>query len=187
MANNGHAAVGEHPIPWRALGWGFAVGLLAIPFVAMQFTREVNWTASDFVFAGVVIGGTGLLFELLIRRSNRRAYRLGGAMALLATFLLVWINAAVGIIGSEDNPANLMFLGVIVVAFAGAALARLRPAGMARAMAVAAAAELAVGLVALVFGLGANEPPGEFGVQMLNGFFLALWLGSAWLFRKAAA
>jgi hypothetical protein len=187
MANNGQAAVGEHGIPWRVLGWGLAVALLAIPFVAMQFTREVNWTASDFVFAGVVIGGCGLLFELLVRRSGRIAYRLGGAVAVLATFLLVWINAAAGIIGSEDNSANLMFLGVILVALAGAALARLRPGGMARAMAAAAVAEGAVGIVALALGLGANEPPGELGVQALNGFFVALWALSAWLFRRAAA
>jgi hypothetical protein len=186
MANNGQAALGEHAIPWRAIGWGFAVLLLIIPFVAMQFTREVNWTASDFAFAGLVIGGTGLLLELVVRRSARIAYRLGGAVALLATFLLVWINAAVGIIGSEDNSANLMFLGVILVAFAGAALARLRPAGMARAMAAAAAAELAVGIVVLTLGLGANEQPGELGLQALNGFFVALWALSAWLFRRAA-
>jgi hypothetical protein len=53
-------------------------------------------------------------------------------------------------------------------------------------MATAAVAELGVGVVALTLGLGANEPPGELGVQVLNGFFVALWALSAWLFRRAA-
>ena len=36
-------------------------------------------------------------------------------MAIVAAFLLIWINLAVGINGSEDNPANLMYGGVLTV------------------------------------------------------------------------
>ena len=31
-------------VPWRMLGWGTAILLLATPFVAMRFTSEVNWS-----------------------------------------------------------------------------------------------------------------------------------------------
>ena len=55
--------------------------------------------------------------------------------------MLVWINLAVGIIGSEDNPANLMYGGVLAVGVAGAVAARFRPGGMARALAATALAQ----------------------------------------------
>ena len=171
---------------WRILGWGFAATLMLLPAVAMQFTSEVNWTASDFVFAGVLIGGTGLLLELAARRSRSAAYRGGVALALLASFLLIWINGAVGIIGNEDNPANLMFLAVILIALVGSVLALFRPAGMAMAMAAAAGAQALIAAIALYRGLGASEPPGPLGIVLLIGFFVGLWLASAWLFKRAA-
>ena len=132
--------------------------LLLLPLVAMQFTTEVDWTASDFVFAAVVFGVVGGTFELAVRRNGNPWYRGGVAIALATGFLLVWINAAVGIIGDEDNPANFMFLAVILTAIGGAILARFEAAGMARAMAAAAGAELLVGGVALTFRLGASAP-----------------------------
>ena len=46
---------------WRIARWTVAGMLLAIPALAMQVSDEVNWTVSDFVFAGVMIIGTGLL------------------------------------------------------------------------------------------------------------------------------
>lgn len=173
-------------IPWRIVLWGMAAALLALPAVAMQLTEEVDWTAFDFVFAGIMIGGTGLLLELTVRSSPSWAYRGGVAVALAAAFLLIWVNGAVGIIGDEDNPANLSYLGVILLSLAGAFVARLKPEGMARAMIVAAAAVALIALVAFAAGIAADEPPGRFGVLVINGFFAAFYLGSALLFAKAA-
>lgn len=170
----------------RVLLWGAVVALLALPAVAMQFTSEVNWTASDFVFASVMFGGTGLLLELTVRSSPNWSYRGGVAVALAAAFLLIWVNGAVGIIGDEDNPVNGIYLAEILIALVGALLARFRAQGMALAMAAAGLAQAAIGFYALIAGLGANEPPGAFGVLMINGFFAALWLLSAGLFRNAA-
>jgi hypothetical protein len=170
----------------RILLWGAAAALLALPAVAMRFTDEVNWTASDFVFAAVMFGGTGLLLELTVRSSPNWFYRGGVAVALAATFLLIWVNGAVGIIGDEDNPQNGIYLAEILIALAGALLARFRAQGMALAMAAAGLAQAAIGLYVLVAGLGAGEPPGPFGVLMINGFFAGLWLLSAGLFWNAA-
>jgi hypothetical protein len=186
MASNAKRA-GCRKMPWRVLGWGIAAVLLLLPLIAMQFTTEVNWTASDFVFAAIVFGLVGGTFELAVRKSGNLWYRGGVAMALATAFLLVWINGAVGIIGDEGNPANLMFLAVIAIAGAGAVVARFEAAGMARAMAMAAVAEGVVGLITLFYRLGANEPPFFPGVPMLIGFFALAWLLSAWLFAKAAS
>ena len=172
------------PNPWRVAGWSLATLLLLLPLAAMQFTQEVNWTPFDFAAAALMIGGVGVPFELTVRATRNNAYRGAVAIALAAAFLLVWINGAAGIIGDEDNPLNLLYVGVIAIAFGGAAWACFRPRGAGQAMALAAIANIAVGVVAVI--AGRNDPPGVVGLIALNGFFVTLFLGSAWLFGIAA-
>ena len=78
--------------------------ILMVPLVAMQFTDEVMWTLSDFVFAGILIFGTGLLYQLATGLTANTAYRAGMGLALATTFILLWINGAVGVIGDSDDP-----------------------------------------------------------------------------------
>ena len=170
---------------WRIVGWSAAVLILALPLVAMQFTDEVNWDAADFAFAAVLIAGIGIAFELAARRSGSTVYRVAVAVALGAAFLLIWINAAVGIIGAEDNPANLMFGGVLAVGLVGALIVRFRPDGLVHALLATALAQIIVGVIALIYGLGLpHSQPAE--ILGLSGLFAGLWLMSARLFRKAA-
>ena len=155
--------------------------MLLLPLVAMQFTDEVNWSETDFIVAGALIGGTGLTFELAARATANHAYRAAVGLALAAAFLLIWLNLAVGIIGTEDNPLNLIFGAVLATGIIGAVIVRCRPLGMARAMLATALAQLLVAVIAPTAGVGSMAP-----VWWLTGCFAALWLGSAWLFRKAA-
>ena len=74
--------------------------LLLVPFVAMQFTNEVSWTLFDFVVAGVLLFGTGLLCELVMRKVKKVEYRIAICAVLLAALLLVWVELAVGIFGT---------------------------------------------------------------------------------------
>ena len=161
----------------RPLLWGGAALLLLAPLVAMQFTREVNWTVSDFLFAALLVGGTGLAFELAVRVSSNWSYRAGAALGLAAGFLLIWANGAVGYIGSEDNPYNLVFFIVIAIAFAGALVAGFKASGMAWTMLAAGIAHALAG-----FG-GAAEDPRTIPITIV---FVGMWLGSARLFRQAA-
>lgn len=71
--------------------------LLLLPLIAMQFTTEVNWTLSDFVAAGVLLFGTGLLCELAIRKIKNTKYRFATITAILLVLLLVWAELAVGL------------------------------------------------------------------------------------------
>lgn len=158
-----------------------AAAVLAVPLVAMQFTDEVVWTLSDFVIMGALVVGTGVLFELALAKTESTAFRAAAGVALAAAFLLFWVNGAVGIIGSADNAANLMYLGVLAVGIGGAVGAGLEPRGMARALAATAAAQVAVGAVALIAALGS-----PWHVTGATAMFAGLWLGSAWLFRTAA-
>lgn len=161
---------------WRIARWTVVAGLLLLPAVAMRFTSEVNWTPRDFIFASVMIGGTALLYDIAVLTRTTFAYRGGVALALAASFLLIWINGAVGIIGNEDNPANLMFGGPLAIAFLGALLSRFRPRGMACTMTTAAIAQIAVGVAALAMGIL---------IPFVTLFFTALWWTSSMLFRRA--
>ncbi|NJC32662.1 hypothetical protein GGR88_000136 [Sphingomonas jejuensis] len=177
--------VNRRPIyMWRLAGWSIGGVLLLLPAVAMQFTAEVRWTASDFVFAAALIGFVGGGFELAVRLDRSPAYRAGAALMLLTIFFLIWVNGAVGIIGDEDNPLNLLYAAVIATCIGGASIARLRPAGMARAAAAAAGVQMMVGVVAVV--AGADQPPGAIGLAVLNGGVAALLAASAFLFARSA-
>jgi hypothetical protein len=167
--------------PWRLAGWAAAALFLLIPLVAMQFTREVVWSVADFLVAGGLIGGTGLALEAVARTSADTRHRAAAAVAIGTALALVWVNLAVGFIGAEDDPANLMFAGVIAVGAGGAAIVRLQSRGMARAMIATAVAQAAVGLIATTV-LAANS-----AVLIPTAAFGGLWLLSAWLFGRAAA
>jgi hypothetical protein len=74
--------------------------LLSIPLLAMQFTSEVNWTVSDFVIMGMLLFGTGLLCELVMRKVKSLQGRIILCGVILLVFLLIWIELAVGILGT---------------------------------------------------------------------------------------
>ena len=113
-------------------------------------------------------------------------YRIAAGIAVVAAFLLGWINGAVGIIGNDDNPANLMYCGVFAVGIIGAFIARFQPRGMARALFATALAQALVPVIALMIQVISWGAAGVFGVFVLNAFFVMLFIGSAWMFRRAA-
>jgi hypothetical protein len=171
---------------WRLVPWAIAAVLLLLPLVAMQFTDDVDWDETDFIVMGALLFGACGAFELAARMTGNTAYRAAVGVAVVGAFLLIWINLAVGIIGSEDNPANLMYFGLLALGLAGAVIARFRPAGMARALAAMALAQVLIAVITLAAGLGSDGANWPRVILVLNGFFAALWLASAGLFRKAA-
>jgi len=82
---------------WRVGLWGLIAALLLLPLVAMQFTTEVVWDSADFAFAGLLLVGAGLLFELAARATRSLMWRLAVGAGLLLGVLLVWADAAVGV------------------------------------------------------------------------------------------
>jgi hypothetical protein len=178
MAGNTANGSGRRGNRWRIAIWGSAALLLLLPLVAMQFTNEVNWDETDFIVFGAMLLAACGTCELAARMTGNGAYRAAVGVAVAAAFILVWMNLAVGIIGNEDNPANLMFGGVLAVGIIGAVIARFQPQGMARALMTTAVAQALVGVIALAMG--------SVEAFVLTAFFAALWLTSAWLFRNAA-
>lgn len=74
--------------------------LLLIPFIAMQFTNEVNWSVSDFAIMGSMLLITGLICDWILKRVKSLKYRLMICSVMLILFLLLWAELAVGIFGS---------------------------------------------------------------------------------------
>ena len=146
----------------------------------------MDWTLFDFAVFGAMLLGVGGAFAFLRRKANNSAYRFAAGTALLAAFLLVWMNGAVGLIGSENNDANLMYFGVLAIAFIGATFARFKPAGMARAMYATALAQAAVAAIAIFADLGPDSPKWPADILVLTAFFAVLWLVAGRLFRSAA-
>lgn len=161
--------------------------LLMIPLVAMQFTGEVAWDKTDFLVAGVLIFGTGLTYTLITRKSENMGYRVAIGFALFTGLFLVWVNMAVGIIGSSDNPFNLVYFGVIAVGIIGALIARFRARGMALVMVAMALSQSLIAVIALANGMQQSPVSPVHEILGVNGFFVALFLASALLFRYAAS
>ena len=74
--------------------------ILLIPLIAMQFTDEVNWSLLDFVLAGTLLLGTGLICELVLRKVKKTSLRVAICVTVLLILLFIWAELAVGIIGS---------------------------------------------------------------------------------------
>ena len=74
--------------------------ILLIPLIAMQFTSEVDWSPFDFLVMGVLLLGTGLACELVLRKVKKTAYRVAIVAGILVALLLIWAELAVGIFGT---------------------------------------------------------------------------------------
>jgi MFS family permease len=173
MTTNIERQPSERKHIWRIIGWGGAVALILTPLVAMQFTSEVNWDETDFIFAAIIFGIVGGLIELAVRISSNWYFRFGAIFAVLAGFMVVWSNLAVGMIGNEDNPVNLWFGAVLLIAILGAILSRLHKRAIAAAMFAAGTAQAAIGLFA-----------GILGTDMRGGIFTII-LATAWIISGA--
>ncbi|GAB3737422.1 hypothetical protein GCM10028862_22820 [Luteimonas pelagia] len=172
--------------PLRALMWGGAAALLTVPWFAMRAgVAGVDWTGADFLAMGVLLGLACLAFEALARASGVLAYRLAAVLTVGTALVLAWANLAVGLIGDEGHPANLLYVAVLALVAGGALGGRLRAAAMARTLAAAATAQVAIGALAMVAGWGVPDSS-ALEVLAVTAFFTLPWLAAAGLFALAA-
>jgi hypothetical protein len=146
----------------------------------------MNWDLLDYLTFGAMVALAVTIVMLAWRRTRSSAYRLAAAIAAAGAFLLVWVNGAVGIIGSEENDANLLFFGVLGVAAAGAVLVRFRAKGMAKVLYATAGAQVLVAAVAIFMQLGASGANWPNGLVIITAFFAATWIVSGLLFARSA-
>ena len=165
---------------WRIALWGALIALFCLPVIAVQLSDEFDWTSSDFLFAAVFLTILGIGGEIALRVGRNAPHQLGIAIAALGGFLTVWINGAVGMLGSEDEVTNLYFIALVGIAVVASFLVWFRPAPMRWIMATLSASQFGVGIIA-----GLWTMPGhaiEWGVL---AFFAVIWGASAACFHAA--
>lgn len=166
-----------------ALGTG---SILLVPLIAMQFTDEVVWTLGDFVFAGTLLFGTGTTLVLAATKFQSLTYKMGMSIGIISIFLLVWVNGAVGIVGHEGEPINVLYFIIPAVGLIGSFLCRLNSQGMFYTLSIMAVIPLVIAVIAILGYM--QEPPHNTALQILstNAFFTVLFSLSAISFRNAA-
>lgn len=117
--------------------------------------------------------------------TGKTAYWSALGVALAGSLMLVWLSLGVGIIGADGDPANIMYFGVIAVGLIGAVIARLQALGMSRTLVAMAIIQTLITVIALIGRLGLPWS-GPLELILLNGFFIVVFAGSAWLFQRAA-
>ena len=147
----------------RIAGWSLAVLFIAFNVIASQFETGANWGKEDVVFAAVVFGVVGGVLELAARASTSLSYRIAAAVGVGAGLLLLWVNAAVGIVG--------MAICVAVAALGD-------PRALARGMRATAVFQ---GLVCLL-----HVIDGIYPAVLIDGFFTMTWLTAGARFARAA-
>jgi len=151
-----------------------------------MYRSALAWSPADFAAAAALLIGTGLVYRVAARKAGNPAYRAAVVVALAAALLLVWLVGAVGVIGEEGDRADLMYGAVLAVGFAGAIIARFQPEGMARTLLAMALVQTLVAVIALIAGKHQAPSSSAFEILGLTAFFVALFIASAWLFRRAA-
>lgn len=166
----------------------FTVLILSIPLLRSLFVSGWDWDVRVFLLVGAVgtlLFSIGLACQMVIRKLGTTVYRAAVGVALVTTFGLVWGNFVQA--ADDVNPAAMMYLSVPLVGIIGAAVARFRPDGMARALFVTALAQALVLAIVLIV---RNPQVTPWTAAVLRGFggnavFFMLFVGSALLFRKA--
>lgn len=158
--------------------------ILLIPLIAMQFSDEVNWDLIDFIVAGILLSGAGTGFIVISRVSDQIMYRIALGIALVSALLLVWVNGAVGLIGSENNNYNLIYFGVFLVLIIGSFISRFRSKGMAMALILTAIAQASTILIAIFIGQHLSPGSSLIEVILVNIFFIILFSISGGLFWR---
>lgn len=71
--------------------------ILLIPLIGMQFSDEINWGLGDFITAGTLLIGTGMIYEYASRNIKNKVNRTILGLMLLAILAIIWAELAVGI------------------------------------------------------------------------------------------
>lgn len=173
----------------RGRVWGavLVLMLVLVGVVGMGFTNgEVSF--GEAAAYGVILLLAGGAYEMAVALKRRsRIYRAAFILGLVGALLLIWVNGAVGIIGSEDNPANLLYGAVLGVGLLGTLAARFRPRGMAATLSVAAGVQFLVPVFALFVWPAETHwgAAGVMGVFIFSSIFAVMFAGSAGMFWRA--
>ncbi|RQO33192.1 hypothetical protein DBR39_23485 [Chryseobacterium sp. KBW03] len=73
---------------------------LCIPLLGNLFSKEVNWSASDFLIAGTLLFTTAFFINLVRNKIKKQSQKVLICILILIALVLIWMELAVGIFGS---------------------------------------------------------------------------------------
>jgi hypothetical protein len=79
--------------------------ILLVPLVLMQVDDGTNWSTADFVIAGVLLAGSGLLLELAVRQPRN----------IVVRAVTIAIGVAAMVLGNADDAPGLVLFGCLLV------------------------------------------------------------------------
>ncbi|OUD36789.1 hypothetical protein FPG59_04605 [Flavobacterium sp. FPG59] len=74
--------------------------LLLAPLIAMQFTKEVQWSLFDFAVAALLLSFTALIIMFILHWLQKTKFRFLILLFVILAFLLLWAELAVGVFNS---------------------------------------------------------------------------------------
>ncbi|WP_343687209.1 hypothetical protein [Chryseobacterium gleum] len=80
--------------------YALPVALLSIPLLGNLFSKEVNWSPSDFLIAGILLFTTAFLINLVRNKIKKQSQKILICIFILLALALIWLELAVGIFGS---------------------------------------------------------------------------------------
>lgn len=165
----------------------FIIAALSIPLIVMQFTEELNWQFTDFMIMGIALSVIAIAYEFVAHKSRSTIYKSAFALGLVGAFLLFWVNGAVGIIGNENQDANMLYGSVFLVGALGSLISRFNAKGMSNTLYIASFITLLVPMIAIIIWPPSviSWSPGVPGVFLMSAFFAMIFFISGMLFRRS--
>ncbi|EFK38088.1 Uncharacterised protein [Chryseobacterium gleum] len=80
--------------------YALPVALLSIPLLGNLFSKEVNWSPSDFLIAAILLFTTAFLINLVRNKIKKQSQKILICIFILLALALIWLELAVGIFGS---------------------------------------------------------------------------------------
>lgn len=116
----------------------------------------------------------------------RKLYRGALVLAVGTGLFLIWSALAMGVNGREGDPFERIYLVVLALGMIVAVATGFRPRGMVSALVATALSQAAVVVVALMLGKQHEGATSVFEIIAVNGFFILMFLGSAWMFQRSS-
>ena len=145
----------------------------------------MNWSTADFAFAAALIGTLVLGIWLAIRLNRHLLYRAAFLLTLAGSLVLIWINGAIGVIGSAGNPANLLFGIVLLIGLVGMVASRFRAGGMSATLLIMAVIQTGIGTTAIALNLGDGGALWPWDTFAATAVFTTIWLAASLGFRMS--
>ncbi len=141
----------------------------------------MNWDALDYMAALALVAGSTGAYWIATRSARSLWHHVAVLIAAGGALLMLWMQLAVGLIGSGAHPINEAMGLVLVVGATGALLSRFRASGLRTTLLVAAGTQMVLGAIGFIL------LPAEFfsDTFLVTAFFSGLWTASAFLFHLA--